>query len=168
MCFLDMIRTYIFFGSGCTERLNPFLLSYSLDLICFLNVIEILNYFFHQSHEKKKKKTFSSVADLVLGSYRLKKKYSFRSAFLGGYNRKNQLLPALCLDVMGFINLIQFIIFYSSYLPWKNHSLLPTLGLFSMCFLDLIDVYNFFLTVFTVENIFFSCQPYVWVSCAEK
>ena len=35
-----------------------------------------------------------------------------------------------------------------------------------MCFLDLIDVYNFLF--WQLKNIFFSCQPYVQVSCAEK
>ena len=43
VCFLDIIKLFIFSGSSCTEKHHPFLPAYSLDLSCFINVIEILN-----------------------------------------------------------------------------------------------------------------------------
>ena len=155
MCLLDMIKLYIFSWSSCTEMHHPLLPSHSMDLICFLNVIEILNCF---CHELRWKKTLSSLAGLVLG---LKRKYSFR--------------PVLCLALMFCIDLIKLCIFLALPFAWmlcaslnwlslkkilsvvalqKKHSLLPTLKLVIMCFFDLIDVYNFFLAVVAAEKHF--------------
>ena len=82
-------------------------------------------------------------------------------------DKNNQLLPALCLGVMCFIQLIKFITLSGSICTEKIiHFYQPYI---SKCSLLLIKLYKLVLAVVVVEkNNIFSCQPYAWVSCAEK
>ena len=101
---LILLKLKTFLALVAQQKYHTLLLALCLDIMCFLDFTELNNFFWHYLYWMK---TSSSLAYLILGWYLLSWFNWALYLFLSLVALKTSpFLPALCLDLLGFLDFV--------------------------------------------------------------